>query len=680
MSGLEKRQKQLLKSDPYLKPFSDAIHRRLKRIEDAEDRLTQNTGNLLDFASSHDYFGLHFHKNEWIFREWAPNATAIYLIGDRTGWEIRHNFALDKLSDNGIWEIHLPPDTLTQGDLYRLRIRWPGGEGDRIPAYAQRVVQDPTSLIFNAQVWLPQNSYCWKLPNYHRPDEPPLIYEAHIGMAQDEEKIGSYREFTLKVLPRIVAAGYNTIQLMAIQEHPYYGSFGYQVTNYFASSSRYGSPAELKELIDTAHASHLSVIMDLVHSHAASNEVEGLSRFDGTPYQYFHDGHRGRHEAWGSRCFDYNKPQVLQFLLSNCRYWLEDFRFDGFRFDGVTSMLYLHHGLGKVYTSYEDYFNESVDEDALTYLALANRLIHNIRPDAITLAEDVSGMPGLAVPQSKGGFGFDYRFAMGIPDHWIRLTKDTRDEDWSISNLWFELTNRRNDEKTISYAESHDQAMVGDQSLIFRLIGSDMYDHMRLDDDNFRVTRGIGLHKMIRLITLATAGQGYLNFMGNEWGHPEWIDFPRPGNNWSLTYARRQWHLVDDRNLKYYLLARFDHDMIALAKTYHLFDSSTPVLLHEHSADQVIIFARGDLIFGFNFHPNRSFTDYRFDAPPGTYQMILDSDAVDYGGYGRLTPEQQHSTISVDFEAENRQMLSLYLPARSAFVLCQIHLLRSINT
>jgi 1,4-alpha-glucan branching enzyme len=491
-------------------------------------------------------------------------------------------------------------------------------------------------------------------------------------MAQEEEKIGTYREFTLKMLPRIVASGYNTLQLMAIQEHPYYGSFGYQVSSFFAPSSRFGSPEELKNLIDTAHASGLTVIMDLIHSHAASNEVEGLSCFDGTLYQYFHDGPRGRHEAWDSRCFDYGKIQVLHFLLSNCRYWLDEFRFDGFRFDGVTSMLYLHHGLGKVFTSYDNYFDGSVDDDALTYLALANRLVHVIRPDAITLAEDVSGMPGLAVSQSEGGLGFDYRFAMGIPDNWIRLTKDIRDEDWSISHLWFELTNRRNDEKTISYVESHDQALVGDQSLIFRLIGVDMYDHMRMDDDNLRVARGMALHKMIRLITLATAGQGYLNFMGNEWGHPEWIDFPREGNNWSFKYARRQWYLVNDCNLKYHLLVRFDRDMIALAKTHHLLDSAPLQLLHEHSEDKVIIFSRADLIFAFNFHPDHSFTDYWFEVPFGKYRMVLDCDAPEYGGHGRLVSDQKHFTISVDSGAESRHMLSLYLPARSALVLCRV--------
>jgi 1,4-alpha-glucan branching enzyme len=670
MRGLESRLSRLLKSDSYLTPFSDQIKRRLERIEETEHRLTQRKMSLADFASGHEYFGLHFQRGEWVFREWAPNATAVYLIGDMSEWKEREEFALEKISDDGVWEIRLATDKLAHGDLYRLRIHWPGGEGDRIPAYARRVVQDPNTLIFNAQVWTPPDPYRWKKPNFKRPKEPPLVYEVHVGMAQEEEKIGSFREFTRGVLPRIANAGYNTLQLMAIQEHPYYGSFGYQVSSFFAPSSRYGTPEDLKRLIDTAHAQGLTVFMDLIHSHSVSNEVEGLSRFDGTLFQYFHYGPRGKHKAWDSRCFDYDKPQVLHFLLSNCRYWIDEFRFDGFRFDGVTSMLYLEHGLGRVFTSYNDYFDGSVDEDALTYLALANRLIHNIHPSAVTIAEDVSGMPGLAVSQSEGGFGFDYRFAMGIPDYWIRLIKDFRDEDWPISHLWYELNNRRKDEKTISYAESHDQALVGDQTLIFRLIGEDMHNHMWINDDNLRVARGIALHKMIRLITLATAGHGYLNFMGNEFGHPEWVDFPREGNNWSFKYARRQWHLVDDVNLKYHLLARFDRDMIAMAKTHRLFNSSNAQLLHEHFADKAIIFKRADLIFAFNFHPYRSFTDYRFDAPSGEYRMLLDCDALKYGGHGRLQPEQKHFTIVDDSEARSQHMLSLYLPARSAFVLC----------
>ncbi len=669
MNVFEKQVSQLLESDPYLIPYSDIIKRRLEYIELTERRLTQGQMTLWDFASGHEFFGLHFRNGQWVFREWAPNAEAIYLIGDFTGWREEQQFALKKINDIGTWEIWLTPDKLRHGDLYRLRMHWPGGEGDRIPAYARRVVQDPNTLIFNAQVWAPTNPYVWKIPNFKRPNEPPLIYEAHVGMAQEEEKIGTFNEFTNKVLPRIIKAGYNTLQLMAIQEHPYYGSFGYQVSSFFAPSSRFGTPNELKELIDAAHAVGLTVLMDLVHSHSVPNEVEGLARFDGTVSQYFHAGPRGIHPTWGSLCFDYGKPQVLHFLLSNCRYWLDEFHVDGFRFDGVTSMLYLNHGINRIFTSYEDYFTSGVDEDALAYLFLANRLIHHLRSDAVTIAEDVSGMPSLARAQNKGGFGFDYRFAMGVPDYWIRLVKDIPDEDWPIGHLWFELNNRRKDEKTISYAESHDQALVGDQTLIFRLIGETMYNHMSIFDDNLRVARGIVLHKMIRLITLATAGAGYLNFMGNEFGHPEWVDFPREGNGWSYKYALRRWHLEDDPNLKYGLLARFDQDMVELAKRYRIFELPS-VLLHVDSENKVIIFRKANLIFAFNFHPNQSYTDYRFDAPPGEYRLLLDCDAAKYGGYDRLQPpDQKHFTLTDRLGSQNRYMLSLYLPARSAFVL-----------
>jgi 1,4-alpha-glucan branching enzyme len=669
MTSSQDRLNRLLETDPLLRNHADALRRRLQKFDDTAARLTQGRSLLADFASGHEFFGLHFRENHWILREWAPNATAINLIGAMTDWQEHPEFSMSRISEDGVWEIRLSPEKIGHGDLYRLRVHWPGGHGDRIPAYARRVIQDPHTLIFNAQVWQPPEPYRWKNEAYRRPPAPPLVYEAHIGMAQEEEKVGSYREFTLHILPRIVAAGYNTLQLMAVQEHPYYGSFGYQVSNFFAASARFGTPDDLKALIDTAHAEGLAVIMDLVHSHAVSNEVEGLSRFDGTLYQYFHEGARGRHDAWDSRCFDYGKPQVLHFLLSNCRFWLDEYRFDGFRFDGITSMLYLHHGLGVAFTSYADYFNDQVDEDALTYLALANDVIHTVRPDAVTVAEDISGMPGLALDLSEGGVGFDYRFAMGIPDYWIRLTKDTRDEDWPTGHLWYELNNRRPEEKTISYAESHDQALVGDQTIIFRLIGADMYDHMQIGDENLRVDRGVALHKLIRLITMATAGHGYLNFMGNEFGHPDWIDFPREGNNWSYKYARRQWHLLDDLRLKYHRLAHFDRDMIALAKKYALYESSLPYLLHENSPDKVIIFERAGLIFAFNFHPQRSFTDYGFESPPGKYRMLLDSDAESYGGHGRLTANQVHQSSARSHGRLLRHQLSLYLPSRAAVVL-----------
>ncbi len=659
-----------LESDPYLHPYEKFIRHRISRISNTEKKLLSGRKiSLADFSAGHEYFGLHFNNNEWILREWAPNATEIYMIGDISDWRQNIKYRFEKLNEEGIWEIRLPADVLNHKDYYRLYLKWPGGEGDRIPVYARRVVQDPKTLIFNAQVWNPPSPYQWQCTNFTPRDEPLLIYEVHVGMAQEEGKIGSYMEFVEYVLPRIIKSGYNTIQLMAIQEHPYYGSFGYHVTNFFAASSRFGTPEDLKELIDTAHVSGLRVTMDIIHSHAICNEVEGLSRFDGTPYQYFHEGPRGYHHAWDSRCFNYSKYQVLHFLLSNCRFWLDEYRFDGFRFDGITSMLYLDHGLEKAFTSYDDYFNDNIDEDALTYLALANKVIHEVRPNAVTIAEDISGMPGLAVSNSAGGFGFDYKFAMGIPDNWIKLIKEFRDEDWPINHLWHELNNRRSDEKTISYAESHDQALVGDKTLIFRLIDSDMYTFMGISDRNLSVDRGIALHKMIRLITIATAGNGYLNFMGNEFGHPEWIDFPRQENGWSYHNARRQWHLVDDPNLKYHLLARFDMDMVALTGRCGLLRSPAANLVHEHHDDKIIAFIRGNLLFVFNFHPTRSYVDYAINAPPGKYRMIFDSDAKKYGGHNRLQINQIHMTLHHKKRDKKQSSISLYLPTRTAIVL-----------
>ncbi len=662
----------LLGDDPFLNRYEKILLQRLEAVDAAEERLTQGSRTLADFAAGHEYFGLHFDGHRWIFREWAPEATAVYLIGDISGWREQEDLACRRLDDDGVWELRLPAERLAHGDLYRLRIHWAGGSGDRIPAWTRRVVQDPHSLIFNAQVWRPQAPYPWRHADYRVPADPPLIYEVHVGMAQEEGRVGSYAEFTADILPRIDASGYNTLQIMGIPEHPYYGSFGYHVSSFFAPSSRFGPPEDLKALIDRAHGMGLTVLMDLVHSHAVNNEVEGLGRFDGSDYQYFHTGGRGRHELWDSRLFDYAKPQVLHFLLSNCRYWLDEFKVDGFRFDGVTSMLYTHHGMNKAFTSYDDYFDGSVEQDALVYLALANRVIHEVRPDAVTIAEDVSGMPGLARPQETGGIGFDCRFAMGVPDHWIRLTKDTRDEDWSMSGLWFELNNRRQDEKTISYAESHDQALVGDQTLIFRLVGREIYDFMAADHQNLKVERGVALHKMIRLITLATAGNGYLTFMGNEFGHPEWIDFPRQGNDWSYHYARRQWHLADDPHLKYSRLGRFDKAMLALAGEHRLLASPAPALLWEHNDDKVLIFQRAGLVLAFNFHPVKSYADYRFCAPAGSYRIALDSDDPRFGGYGRVDHRQAHVTLPPAGPGQPEHRLSLYLPTRSALVLAPV--------
>ena len=663
----------ILANDPWLEPYADAINGRHQYVLNKEKELVGKK-TLSDFASGYMYFGLHRdEKKGWVFREWVPNATAIYLIGDFNNWQEDAKFKLKRQRNSGNWEIKLPADALKHGDLYKMKVYWEGGCGERIPAWANRVVQDEQTKIFSAQVWSPEKPYKFKKKAFVPNVSPLMIYECHVGMSQDAEKVGSYTEFRENVLPRVAADGYNCIQVMAIQEHPYYGSFGYHVSSFFAPSSRFGTPDELKQLIDTAHQMGISVIMDIVHSHAVKNEMEGLGNLAGDPNQYFYPGGRREHPAWDSLCFDYGKNEVLHFLLSNCKYWMEEFHFDGFRFDGVTSMLYYSHGLGEAFCNYGDYFNGAQDDNAICYLTLANKLIHEVNPRAITIAEEVSGMPGLAAPIEDGGYGFDYRMAMNIPDYWIKIIKERRDEDWKPSSLFWEVTNRRADEKTISYCESHDQALVGDKTIIFRLIDADMYWHFKKGDENGVVQRGIALHKMIRLLTASTINGGYLNFMGNEFGHPEWIDFPREGNGWSHKYARRQWNLVDNQELCYHYLGDFDKAMIHLIEGVKNIQKSDVIEIWHNDGDQVLAFRRKDYVFVFNFNPTQSFTDYGFLVPKGEYKVVLNTDAKEFGGFGNTDDSMAHFTcLDQAYVKDRKGWLRLYIPARSAVVLKRV--------
>lgn len=646
--------------DSGLDKYKSTILSRHQKYQSKVAELTNNL-NLSDVANGYLFYGLHRHEDKWILREWAPNAVAIYLMGDFNHWQIDLKYSFYPTLD-GNWVIELPLETLQHGALFKLWVKWEDGAGERIPAYARRVVQDEVSKIFSAQVWLPE-PYVWKNTQPNKLEDP-IIYEAHIGMAGETETVATYNHFKEMVLPYVADMGYNTIQLMAIQEHPYYGSFGYQVSSFFAPSSRFGTPEELKELIDAAHKLNIRVILDIIHSHAVINESDGLSRFDGTFDLYFHSGERGTHPVWNSRCFDYGKNQVLTFLLSNCKYWLEEFKFDGFRFDGVTSMIYYDHGIGRDFTNYSMYYNGNQDDDAIVYLTMANKLIHDVNPNAFTIAEDISGMPGLASSIKNMGIGFDYRMAMGIADFWVKTLKDKTDEEWHVGDMFYELTNKRKEEKTISYVESHDQAMVGDKTLIFNLLDSLMYTDMNVFKRNDKVDRGLALHKMIRLITLATAGNGYLTFMGNEFGHPDWIDFPREGNEWSYKYARRQWSLLMDTNLRYRFLAEFDKSILKLIKKQDIF-SFRPFAIIQSTEDQVLIFKRNSLIFIFNFNPLKSFTDYEFEIEEGNYSIVLNSDDSQFDGFDRVNDNYNYHTLKIT----GKDLLRVYIPARTAFVL-----------
>lgn len=652
--------------DKYLKPFEADIELRMNNYKRKKSELLGKNQTLSEFANGHEYFGFHKKRNGWFYREWAPAADAVYIMGDMNNWD-KTSLPLNNIG-NGVWEIFLSgKNKLYNGCKVKTIIQKDGKLLERIPLYAHRVVQEKQTYLWSAEIF-DSLKFKWK-KNKFTPDKKLFIYECHIGMAQEKCEVGTYTEFRDNILPRIKSDGYNAIQIMAIMEHPYYGSFGYQVSSFFAASSRFGTPNELKSLIDTAHSMGIAVLLDVVHSHAVKNTEEGINLFDGTDYQFFHGGSRGEHPSWGTKLFNYNKNEVIHFLLSNLKFWLTEYHFDGFRFDGVTSMIYHDHGLGTAFTDYSKYFSLNTDTEAITYLQLATELINEVNPKAIIIAEDMSAMPGMCLPIEDGGIGFDYRLAMGCPDMWIKLIKDTKDEFWDMHHIWHELTSRRPMEKYIGYAESHDQALVGDKTIIFRLCDSEMYTAMSKNSNSAVIDRGISLHKMIRLITMSLAGEGYLNFMGNEFGHPEWIDFPREGNNWSYHYCRRQWHLADDKNLKYEWLLNFDNDMISIAKEYKIFDKP-PVALHIDNEKQVMIYKRGNLIFAFNFSPVNSYDSYFVNVPvKGNYKPVLSTDSDNFGGWNRIATDMVYTATR---DKDKTCGFKMYLPARTAVCLEKI--------
>jgi 1,4-alpha-glucan branching enzyme len=671
MSTPKFRKLKIVQEDPWLEPSAMDVWQRYMRYKERLHQIELRSGSILKFADAWNYFGINEDpvRKGWVYREWAPHARALFLTGDFNRWN-RSSHPLTPVGD-GIWEVFIDraihKNTFVHGSRIKVVVESDSGTRDRIPAYIRRVVQDDQSKDFTGQVWLPDR-FDWEGDSFDMGQLDELfVYECHVGMSQEKEGIGTYREFTSEILPRIQKAGYNSIQLMAVQEHPYYGSFGYHVSNFFAASSRFGTPEDLKHLIKTAHRMGIGVIMDIVHSHTVKNLNEGLNEFDGSDSQYFHPGGRGEHPQWDSKLFDYGKTEVLQFLLSNVKYWIQEFHFDGFRFDGVGSMMYYHHGNEPI-DSRDKYFTHGVEWDAVTYLQLANKLIHTAKKNSVSIAEDVTGMPGLCRPITDGGIGFDYRLGMGIPDFWIKYLKEKRDEDWSIYEMWQVLNDRMPGVKTVSYAESHDQALVGDKTLAFWLMDKEMYWHMQKDDPDLTVDRGMALHKMIRLFTIALGGQAYLTFMGNEFGHPEWIDFPREGNNWSYKYARRQWSLVDDPNLKYQFLLRYDAAMIRTIKENRVLQWEFARQLNMDDSNKTIVFERNGLIFVFNWHPSHSVADYTFSVPdPGKYKVILNTDSPEFGGHGRIDESVTHFTYYDGIF--NTHRLKIYNTSRTALVL-----------
>lgn len=666
--------------DPELAPYRDFFLQRCSRFEQEKTRIEKNFGSLKAYSDIYTHFGPHLIKgkdgNFWRWREYMPHATEIWLTTSKLNFKRNAQYRFTN-KGNGEFELTLPQEALPHGEYVELRVQGPmppqKSDGSipelpvpmrRVPAFAQWVEQDPhVPEQWCARIWAPENPYQFK---HHRRGllQFPRIYEAHVGMAQSSlqhfgESVGTYDYFRRFVLPRIREDGYTAVQLMGILEHPLYKSFGYQVSSYYAPSSRYGNPDQFKELVDAAHGLGLAVILDITHGHACANTEQGLACYDGSNYFF-----SAKYNQWGTPSFDYGNEMARRFLLSNCRYWMEEFRIDGFRFDAVGNMLYIDHGVndsfshvgrcfyGKDGQPREDVYGE-------LYLCLANDLIHNMDEHAITIAEEFSGMPGLTCSPAEGGLGFDYRFAMGIPDFWAKAIENPKD----MGSMWYEMTNHRPYDRTISYVECHDQCINGDDAMIWRLLGDSMYRYMGASSETWNISRGLAFYRLMRLLTLTAADAGYLNFMGNEFGHPEWLD--------AEEHAHRQWHLADQPDLKYASLAAWDKAQLNILVGQHLDDFlQQPMFRFIHEDMRLLAFERGHLLFVFNFHETEPRENLLFAVTPGKYIEILSSDQKKFGGHGNLEitePPLEHFTTPLPHRPEGD--INLYIPPMVALVL-----------
>ncbi|VDM53022.1 unnamed protein product [Angiostrongylus costaricensis] len=662
----------LLKLDSWLYDFQPEICRRYGVFLEFQKKI-EECGGIEHFTEGYKHFGLIVQPdNSVLCHEWAPGADQLALIGDFNGWNREtHKY---KREDFGKWRLVVPPNpdgscAIPHSSIVKIAVTKDGKTMDKLSPWAAYVTRPKETVVYHQQFYNPPDKYQLRHP---RPPRPASlrIYEAHVGISSWEGKVNTYRAFADDVIPRIVKQGYNTIQLMAVMEHVYYASFGYQVTSFFAPASRCGPPDDVKYLVDKAHSMGLTILLDVVHSHASKNVADGLNEWDGTDSCYFHSGPRGTHTLWDSRLFDYTQIETLRFLLSNLRWWIEEYGFDGFRFDGVTSMIYHSHGMNDDFGGgYPMYFGLNADTDSLIYLMLANDFLHKKYPQIITIAEEVSGMPALCRPVAEGGQGFDYRLAMALPDMWIKILKHMKDEDWSMNEVVHTLENRRYGEANVAYAESHDQALVGDKTIAFWLMDKEMYDFMSITTSFTPIIeRGIALHKMIRLLTMALGGEAWLNFIGNEFGHPEWLDFPRFGNNESFHYARRQFNLADDGNLRYKFLNLWDEEMNRLEESTGFLHKGPGYVSWKHDGDKMICFERAGVLFVFNFHPFKSFPDYKVGVEvPGIYKLVLNSDEERFGGHNRLQLGSEHHSFPEGYAGRRNHVL-VYAPARTCLV------------
>ena len=596
---------------------------------------------------AYEFLGCHFNAKagEATFRTWAPNAQAIHLVGDFNNWQ-EGKTPMIRISDSGIWEVVVTGVSVEQ----RYKFSIVASNGERILkadpfAFHSETDEKTASIIcdLGTYKWGDQT---WQKAKEDLFDKPVNIYELHLGSWQRGEngEILTYAQIAMRLIPYIKEMHYTHIELMPVMEHPYGGSWGYQVCGFYAPTSRYGTPHDLMRFIDLCHQSGIGVILDWVPAHFPK-DAHGLYEFDGTPLYECQGDDRKEHPEWGTRCFDYGRTEVQSFLVSNAVFWLDIYHADGLRVDAVSSMLYLDYGR-KPGQWFPNTQGNNKNLDAVSFLQKLNLAVFKYHPYTMMIAEESTAWPMVTKPPQDGGLGFNFKWNMGWMNDMLEyITIDPLFRKDVHNKLTFSFYYAFSENFILPI--SHDEVVHGKKSLLDKMPG------------NYEM-KFAGLRAFLGY--MMTHPGKKLTFMGTEFGQFK---------EWAYDDSL-DWHLLEyeqHKKMHNYVKAlnKFYLDTPALWEIDYSWDGFSWIS-DSDSMQNIIVFTRtnedGERIISLiNFAPVKR-DDYRIGVPEaGIYEEAFNSDAVEFGGEGNTNNNLQ--TEEIDMHGF-KQSLNLTVPPMSA--------------